>query len=93
MKTPNSTGITVHKALVTRVQRIASSEDTAGEAISGSASAAPSGNVLISLAVQPGDAEQIVFTAEFGRIWLARESASAVEQDPVLVITRANIYR
>lgn len=90
LRTPNSTGITVHKALVTRVQKAVPAE---GEAISGSANAAPTGEIFVSLAVLPGDAEQIVFTAEYGAIWLARESETATEEDPVLVITRANIYR
>ena len=80
----------MHKALVTRVQRNLPAE---GESISGNANAAPTGEIFVSLAVLPGDAEQIVFTAEYGAIWLARETESAVEEDPVLVITRANIYR
>ncbi len=49
--------------------------------------------VLVTFAVQFGDAEQIVFTAEFGSIWLARESETTPEADPVLIITRANVYR
>ncbi len=91
LRTPNSTGISVHKALVTRVQLRRQGQNDG--AIGGNAQAAPTGDLLVSLAVAPGDAEQIVFTAEFGSIWLARESESAIEEDPVLVITRANIYR
>jgi len=81
----------VHKALVTRVQltRVATEDG----ALAGNSQSPPTGQILVSLAVAPGDAEQIVFTAEFGAIWLARESDSAVEEDPVLVITRANVYR
>ena len=91
LRTPNSTGISVHKALVTRVQQRSQAQDDA--AFSGGNQAPNTADLFISLAVAPGDAEQIVFTAEFGSIWLARESETAVEEDPVLVITRANIYR
>lgn len=90
LTTPNSTGITVHKALVTRVQ--VGQAPPANEAQS-TADVAPSGGLLVSLAVAPGDAEQVVFTAEFGAIWLARETEGAPEEDPTLIITRANVYR
>ena len=92
LSTPNSTGITVHKALVTRVQVTeAPPEGTTNQ--STGVDVARADTVLVTLAVQPGDAEQIVFTAEFGAIWLARESESTPEEDPVLIITRANVYR
>jgi len=89
LKTPNSTNITVYKALVTRVQIAAApSEEDAQTA----ADVAPEGSLLISLAVDPGEAERIVFAAEFGAIWLAREQADSSEE-PTAVITRANVYR
>ena len=90
LNTPNTSGISVHKALVTRVQLAQAQEQ------SESASAddvAPRGSLLISLAVPPGEAEQIVFTAEYGQIRLAREQVDSFEEDPVLIITRANVYR
>jgi len=91
LTTPNSTGISAHKALVTRVQFAAApAVDEAGNT---NPDVAPSEGVLVTLAVPPGDAEQIVFTAEFGAIWLARESQTTPEADPVLIITRANVYR
>lgn len=90
LKTPNSTGISAHKALVTRVQVAEAREATAG--IEGE-DIAPQGTLLVTLAVQTTDLEQIVFTAEFGTLWLAREQETTVEDDPVLIITRANVYR
>ena len=90
LTTPNSTGITVHKALVTRVQVGRAPE---GDTAQTTADVAPSGSLLVSLAIAPGDAEQVVFTAEFGAIWLARETEGAPEEDPTLIITRANVYR
>ncbi len=90
LSTPNSTGITVHKALVTRVQVAQAREEAAGLAAE---DVAPQGSLLVSLAVQTTDLEQIVFTAEYGSMWLAREQEDSVEEDPVLIITRANVYR
>ena len=91
LTTPNATGISAHKALVTRVQLAAlPSVDEEGNR---NPDVAPEEGVLVTLAVAPGDAEQIVFTAEFGAIWLARESDTTPEADPVLIITRANVYR
>jgi len=90
LKTPNSTGVTVYKALVTRVQVA----NVQGEnAAASSADVAPRGSLLVSLAIPPIDAEQIVFTAEYGSIWLAREHADGPESDPPIIITRANVYR
>ena len=90
LKTPNSTGISVHKALVTRVQIAQAREETSGLE---NDDVAPQGTLLISLAVQTTDLEQIVFTAEYGSLWLAREHEDSVEEDPTLIITRANVYR
>ncbi|MCP3975307.1 MAG: hypothetical protein GY720_12550 [bacterium] len=90
LKTPNSTGISVHKALVTRVQVNAAPVE---EGLARDADVAPTGSLLVTVAVAPGDAEKIVFTAEYGAIWLAREQADGTEEDPILIITRANVYR
>lgn len=92
LKTPNTTGITAHKALVTRVQ-FAEAPPESRTSQSTGVDVAPADSFFVTLAVPPGDAEQIVFTAEFGSIWLARESATTPEADPVLIITRANVYR
>ncbi len=67
--------------------------DVPEEGIADNADVAPTGTVLVSVAVAPGAAERIVFTAEYGAIWLAREQAESPEEDPTLIITRANVYR
>jgi len=92
LTTPNSTGISVHKALVTRVQVTEAPAEEAAAQPAG-VDVAPATQVLVTMAVAPGDAEQIIFTAEYGAIWLARETQTAPEEDPVLIITRANVYR
>lgn len=90
LSTPNATGISVHKALVTRVQLAETPGEEGGITRD---DVAPQGTLLVSIAIQPGDAEKIVFTAEYGSIWLAREQADGLEEDPILIITRANVYR
>ncbi len=90
LNTPNSTGITVHKALVTRIQ---SEQPPEAESLGVNQTPVLTGSLLVSLAVAPTDAEQIVFTAEYGSIWLAREQVDGPEADPVVIITRANVYR
>jgi pilus assembly protein CpaB len=90
LKTPNTTHITIHKALVTRVQ--VGSEGAAGGETETGADLSPSGTLLITLAVEAPEAERIVFAAEFGRIWLAKEQPNSSEEGTD-IITRANVYR
>jgi pilus assembly protein CpaB len=42
--------------------------------------AAPSGSLVITLALDAADVERVVFAAEAGRIWVARESAEPGKQ-------------
>ncbi len=53
---------------------------------------APSGNLLVTLAVDAPSVERIVFAAEFGLIWLTVEPADAPE-DGTKIVTRDNIYQ
>jgi pilus assembly protein CpaB len=53
---------------------------------------APTGNLLVTLAAAPEDAERIVFTAEHGAIWLGAVSGDTPEPSTP-VRTRENIYR
>ena len=52
---------------------------------------APSGNLLISLAVPPSEAERIVFTAEHGTVWLGRQTGE-IDLSDTEVWTRGSIY-
>lgn len=95
VETPNTTHLILHKVLVTSVQidpnagRLTTGndddDDEAGPA------EAPGGDLLVTLAVTPADAERLVFTAEFGDVWLAAESADVPEGDTT-VQTRGSIY-
>ena len=91
-QTPNSTGIILYGVLVTNLQaeelpRIVEDE----EAVAGAPALAPTGNLLVTLALGPADAERFVFTAEHGTIWVALEGAG-VRPSTAPVQTRVTIY-
>ena len=79
------THLTLHKVLVTAVA-FAGTDARAGvgspsTTAPGSAASYPSGAVVVTLALTAPEVEQVVFAAEFGRIWLAAEPADASESD------------
>ena len=91
-RTPNSTHLILHKVLVTNVQV----EQLPRQPEEGSEGdvpeLAPTGNLLVTLAVAPADAQRIVFTAEHGFLWLAAENADA-EEPETIVEQRGTVYR
>lgn len=88
-----TTKMILHKLLVTNVQveqlPQAPADDeqpqTSGPGL------APTGNLLVTLAVDVPQAERIVFSAEHGMIWLSAEDADADESGSQLRTPR-NIY-
>lgn len=76
--TPNSTDLLLRKVLVTAVQEPAAEAavDPQQRLVT-----APEDTVLVTLAVNPFDAERLVFTAEFGNLWLAIERQTVPEVD------------
>lgn len=56
------------------------------------ASAAPGGNLLVSLAVDGGDAEKIVFAAENGSLWLTSQTEGE-SSDGTRIQTLKEIYQ
>ncbi|MGF1596916.1 MAG: Flp pilus assembly protein CpaB [Acidimicrobiales bacterium] len=91
--TPNTTDIILNKVLITAVQGAGRSGPGAGAGEAGDdrLSTAPGGSVFVTLAVSPVDAERVVFTAEFGTLWLAIERDTVPEQDDPAQ-TRGSIY-
>jgi pilus assembly protein CpaB len=87
-KTPNTTHIILHKVLVTNVQR----DDTGTTDDEDAGSRAPSGNLLVTLALDAPSIERVVFTAEHGRLWLATEPGDAPEEG-TRIQQRGTIYR
>jgi pilus assembly protein CpaB len=93
LRTPNSTHLILHGVVVTNLQ--VERRPTAAENDADNADVpdlAPTGNLLVTLAVQPADAERIVFTAEHGFVWLAAddEDISVIDTS---IQTRESIYR
>ncbi len=73
--TPNSTDLLLRKVLVTAVQEPAGSRGGEGDRLTD----APEESVFVTLAVDPIDAERVVFTAEYGSLWLAVERETVPE--------------
>lgn len=92
-KTPNSTDVILRKVLVTAVQEVEdrtfNARDDENEV--DRLSEAPDDSVFVTLAAAPFDAERIVFSAEFGSLWLGVDRETVpVTDDPIQ--TRGTIY-
>nr|WP_246223975.1 RcpC/CpaB family pilus assembly protein [Pseudarthrobacter psychrotolerans] len=76
-----------HKVLVTSVQR-STAQASAGAAQTASEQAntqLPTGQLLVTFARSDTDASKIAFAAEFGKLWLTKEPATATESAPYTV--------
>ncbi len=91
-KTPNTTGLIIQKVVVTNVQvERLPAEPQEGEDTT-QYDLAPTGNLLVTLGMEPQNAERVVFTAEFGLVWLAAEQESTPDTGANLQ-TRNTIYQ
>lgn len=86
------TKLTLEKVLVTQVQGgyvpqpAAVSEQTAeGES---EADQGPADQILVTLALEGGQAEQLVYAMEFGTVWLTYEPETATEDDEDVKVIR-----
>lgn len=96
-KTPNSTHLILHKVLVTNVQSAGVFQGPGGlggedEAEDGAPAQGPTENLLVTLALDAGAVERVVFAAEHGTIWLAYEPETA-SSEGTRVQTRGSIYQ
>ena len=91
-KTPNSSHVILHKVLVTNVQQERLPTDkTIDDAQEQGVDLAPTGNLLVTLAIGAPDVEKVVFSSEHGTVWLAHEPATASESGTAIQ-TRGTIY-
>jgi pilus assembly protein CpaB len=92
-KTPNSTGLILNGVLVTNVQLEELPAIEVGESrVEGRQRAiAPTGNLLITLAVSPANVARLVFGAEHGNVWLAAQRGD-VDLSDIEIQTRTRIY-
>ncbi|MGY1671215.1 Flp pilus assembly protein CpaB [Geodermatophilus sp. SYSU D00710] len=90
-KTVGTTHATLHGALVTQVQGAPAPvpDDTTDTASSGGA--APTGSLLVTVAVPARDAELVVFGMEHGTVWLALEPEGA-DRSGTKIVTQGNVY-
>lgn len=97
-RTPNTTKVILNKVLVTNVQTSdakviaqASKSDDSKEDNAAAPKPSPSGEFLVTLALDAASVERVVFAAEYGALWLSAEPADA----PVAsnVQSRGAIYR
>ncbi|MCP4961795.1 MAG: hypothetical protein GY925_21330 [Actinomycetia bacterium] len=91
-KTPNSTHLVLEGVLVTNVQieELPVVTEENDEAIE-RRGLAPSGNLLISVALDPEDAERLVFGIEHGTLWLGRQPGD-INTRGTEIQTRGSIY-
>ena len=89
-----TTHILTHKVVVTHVQE----EEKPRTPVTGtdeeslaSPDLAPTGKLIVTVAVDAPTIERLVFTQEFGSIWLAAEPSDASE-DGTRLVTRGNVF-
>ena len=98
-QSPNTSHLTFHKITVTAVQFAegdagsteADSDDDEAAAEDTEAEPAPTNQVLVTLALDSPQVEQVVFAAEFGHIWLTAENADA-DESGTRVVTLGEVY-
>jgi pilus assembly protein CpaB len=92
-KIPNQTYMKLHRVPVTNVQlerkQAAPSSDGEDE---DAPALGPAGKILVTLALEPHAAERVVFTAEFGKVWLGGQPDDA-PTGPTQITERGNVYR
>ena len=91
-RTPNTTHFVLHKILITGVKFSQQDSVRAGEiqnpdetdstetTVAPVVVEAPADQLLVTMAVSAAEAEQLVFAAEFGSIWLTLEGPDASEE-------------
>lgn len=91
-QTPNTTGVIIQKVVVTNVQVERLPTEPAEGEDSSQYELAPTGNLLVTLGMEPANVERVVFTAEFGTLWLAGEQETTRDGGTSLQ-TRLTVYQ
>ena len=74
-----STGLLFHDVLVTAVQK---AEPDAKSGSSDNAVAMPNGSAYVTVARSDADASKMIYGAEFGTLWLSKQTASTAKSNP-----------
>lgn len=89
---PSTTHIILGSVVVTSVQvEELPRRNTSEESGTASLELAPTGQLLVTLATEPANAERLIFTAEFGRVWLADASQLSAVAD-TNIQDRSTVY-
>ena len=92
-----TTQLTIHKVLVTSVQRApsaaASPQPSAGSAAAAEDTSLPTGSLLLTVAVNDVDATKIVYAAEYAKIWLSKEPLDATDSGRPGIMTKPEVYK
>ncbi|MGY1833466.1 Flp pilus assembly protein CpaB [Geodermatophilus sp. SYSU D01180] len=88
-----TTHATLHGVLVTQVQGAPAPAGTEGGDVetASASSVAPSGNVMVTMALPARDAERVVFGMEHATVWLALER-EGTDTSGTRVVTQGNVY-
>ena len=87
----STTHAILHDVLVTQVQGAPAPVEGETETVS-SGGAAPTGQVMVTLALTAAAAEPVVFGMEHGTVWLSLEPADA-DTSGTRVVTQLDVYR
>lgn len=93
-----TTQLTLHKVLVTSVQRAASAAPSPEPTAGGSGApvedtSLPTGSMLLTVAVNDVDATKIVYGSEFGTLWLSKEPLNATDSGRPGIMTKPEVYK
>ncbi len=88
-KVPNTAHVLLNKALVVKVQfpPDASTSDKEKNGVG----EAPTAEILVTFALDQPSVERLVYTAEFGKLWLSYEPPTAIDTENKEVV-RDNVY-
>jgi pilus assembly protein CpaB len=93
-----TTQLSIHKVLVTGVQRAPVAAPTPQPSATGSAAgpvedtSLPTGMLLLTVAVNDVNASKIVFASEFATLWLSKEPLDAQESGPG-IMQKSEVYK
>lgn len=93
-----TTQLTLHKVLVTAVQRAASAAPSPEPTEGGSGApvedtSLPTGSLLLTVAVSDVNATKIVYGSEFGTLWLSKEPVTAKDSGRPGIMTKPEVYK
>jgi pilus assembly protein CpaB len=91
-KEDQQTGLLFYDVLITAVQKAPSAaKNSSGTGSSEPAVEMPSGSAFITFARSDADASKLIYSAEFGKLWLAKQTDTTAKTEPP-VTTFGGLY-